>query len=477
MRSSGRPARDVWVGRGLAARILLLVVSFLLLGEVLIFVPSIARFRTAFLEQRIAAAHLASLVRTAETGGRIAPELEQRLLDHSGTLAITVRDPRPRLMLGHDVEVERTVDLDHVTAADQILQAFETLVRGGDRNLRVFAAAPMEPGAQIEIVIDEGPMRAEMFAYAWRILALSLTLSVIVAILVLWRLQRLIVRPLAKITEHLARFRRTPEDAGIALLPSRRGDEIGVVEREVRDMQQDLRTALLEQSRLAAVGGAVGRINHDLRNMLAGALLVSDRLERSEDPAVRRSAPRLIRALQRATRLCETTLAFARERPPPLRPVDVDLHELLDDVAADLAPTAPAVEMRIEAADGLFVRVDRDAVYRVVVNLARNGLRAMPGGGTLSMRARWSGRGLAIEIADTGHGIAQARRETLFVPFATDLQTEGSGLGLAICREIMRRHGGDVRLVRTGGEGTTFALELPARAVTAGGDARRTAAE
>ena len=113
-------------------------------------------------------------------------------------------------------------------------------------------------------------------------------------------LQLMIVRPLRRITDSVIAFRSRPEDASVNLPPSERRDEIGLVQTELSGMQEALRTALAQKTRLAALGTAVSKINHDLRNILASAMVVSDRLEQSQDPEVRHVTPRLLEALDRA---------------------------------------------------------------------------------------------------------------------------------------------------------------------------------
>ena len=268
-RQSAKPP----MGRGLSARILGIAVLCLLVGEVLIFVPSIARFWQSYLKTRVAAAHLAVLA-PSQLGTKPDMELADALLLHSGTLAIIVRDPQPNLMLGETPMVDKTYWLSRNSPFELIFNAFETLYFQGGRVIRVVDDAPMESGVEIEIVLAEGHLWTEMTAYAKRILWLSLVLSAIVASLLFWRLQRLIVKPLAGIAAQLTAFRRHPEDASIEPPLSGRSDEIGLVEYEMHEMQHDLRQALGHKVRLAALGEAVSKINHDLRNILSSALLV-----------------------------------------------------------------------------------------------------------------------------------------------------------------------------------------------------------
>src|SRR5947208_145858 len=98
-------------------------------------------------------------------------------------------------------------------------------------------------------------------------------------------------------------FRRAPEEADTARPPVGRNDEIGVVDREFQNLQREIRASLRQKSRLAEVGAASNKINHDLRNILSTARLLSDRLARSEDARTRKLAPPIMNTIDRATRM------------------------------------------------------------------------------------------------------------------------------------------------------------------------------
>jgi len=453
------------LGRGLSARILALTVLFVLLGEMLIFVPSIARFRLDYLEDHLARAHLATIAIDREAGVELPMPLEDALLTHSGALAITIRDPDPALRLGHVGRVDRVFHLGEASWLDLVLDAFDTLYWRGERIVRVIGPSPMEAGTEVDVILAEAPLWLEMVEFGYRILALTAVLSVIVALLIFVSLRRLIVMPLRSIAEQLVEFRARPEDVSAERQPMQRRDEIGIVDRELHRMQQDIRQALLQKTRLAALGEAVSRINHDLRNLLSSAVLVSDRLESSEDPKVRAALPRLVEALERASRLCQETLNFARSRPSPPKLERLRPREMVDALAAE---RAPAIEIVNDIPPALEILADRDQLHRVLLNLLRNAETAMDGEGRLHFAAgRASGGEVVIDVTDTGSGIPEKAQERLFEPFSSSTGKGGSGLGLAICREILRSHGGDIELLSTGEKGTTFRLRLPRRVALA----------
>ncbi len=451
--------------RSLSARLLVLTVGFVLLGEILIYVPSIARFRAVYLDERIAAAHLATLSLEAAGDTGIDRELEDELLSHAGVLSVTLREPAAELMLGRLPPVENVVDLRASNPMAMIGAAFDTLRHGGDRTIRVIGPSPQRPAVLVDISLHERALWNAMVNYSWRILSLSIVISLITAVLVYAALQLMMVRPLRRVTDSVIAFRRRPEDASTGLPPSQRGDEIGLVQTELSRMQEGLRVALAQKTRLAALGGAVSKINHDLRNLLANAMLLSDRLEQSQDPEVRHVAPRLVEAMDRAARLCSETLNFARAEVVEPRKTRFPLAPLIDEVGlAVVGPDQSGLHWRNEARPDLMLHADRDQLFRVLMNLGRNAAQALAeGGGLISVAAWQSGDDVVIELADTGEGIPNAAQAHLFEAFSGSARHGGTGLGLPIAREIMRAHGGDVELAHTGAEGTVFRLTLPCR--------------
>jgi signal transduction histidine kinase len=303
-------------------------------------------------------------------------------------------------------------------------------------------------------------LRHELWGFGIRILQLSILISLTTAALVYLSLQWLLVRPMRRITASMTLFREDPEDASRRIVPSGRRDEIGSAERELAMLQETVRQALAQRARLAALGTAVTKINHDLRAILATARLVSDGLADSPAPEVRRVAPRLFEAIDRAVALCTQTLDFSREGAPPLAPARFPLLPLIEEIAPAMSTGSHHLAIEPAIAPGLIVRADRDQLYRVLLNLAQNAVEA--GARHLRLTAAVADGTIAIDIADDGHGLPPRARENLFRPFFGSARPGGTGLGLAIARELMRAQGGDLLLVETTGSGTVFRLTLPA---------------
>jgi signal transduction histidine kinase len=449
--------------RSLSARLLVLTVFFVMLSEVLIFVPSVARFRMTYLDNHIAAGHLAALALGASPSGQIDQALTNELLRHVGAHAVILHRPDGMVRMldsATQPHPDVTFDLTKGNVPIWIQRSFETLFSTGNRVMRVLGPSPMELGATVEMLLDEAPLRHELWGFGIRILELSILISLTTAALVYLSLQWLLVRPMRRITASMTLFREDPEDASRRIVPSGRRDEIGSAESELAMLQETVRQALAQRARLAALGTAVTKINHDLRAILATARLVSDGLADSPAPEVRRVAPRLFEAIDRAVALCTQTLDFSREGAPPLAPARFPLLPLIEEIAPALATGSDHFAVEPVVPPGLIVLADRDQLYRVLLNLAQNAVEA--GASHIRLTAAAADGTIAIDIVDDGHGLPPRARENLFRPFFGSARPGGTGLGLAIARELMRAQGGDLLLVETTGSGTVFRLTLPA---------------
>jgi len=450
--------------RSLSARLLVLTIAFVMLGEVLIYAPSAARFRYEFLQERLATAHVAVLALLATPNNMVSDALQTELLQRASAYAIALRRPDGVKLLMRSRQgvpmVDASYDLGRRNLIGLIGDAFVTLSHPANRVLRIVGPSPKAPDSLVETVIDEGPMRAALIDYSARVLGLSVIISLVTAALVYLSLQWLMIRPMRRLTAAMVAFRDDPEDSARSLKPGRRRDEIGVAERELVAMQAGLRAALGQKARLAALGGAVTRINHDLRNILATASIVSDRLAASDDPQVQRNARALLAAIDQAAQLCSATLDFTREGPPNLALSRFPLAELIGEAGlAVQAPDGAEAPVRCAVSESLALEADRSQLFRILANLAQNAVQA--GARRVEISARQEPGVIRIRVADDGPGLAPRARDNLFQPFAGSTRPGGTGLGLAIVRELVRAHGGEIRLESSGAQGTVFVIELP----------------
>jgi signal transduction histidine kinase len=267
-------------------------------------------------------------------------------------------------------------------------------------------------------------------------------------------------------TRSMLAFSQAPEDPGRVIRPADRSDEIGVAERELSQMQGRLQKMLAERKHLADLGLAVSKINHDMRNMLATAQLISDRLRMAKDPTVQAFVPKLLRALDRAVSYSEGVLAYGRTQEPPPSRRKLRLRQLVDEVhgvldAENTVEFVNAVEPDFE------IDADSDQLFRVLTNLGRNAVQAMAADTEnaivrrLTMSAGRTGSVCRILVTDTGPGLPPKARENLFAAFRGSARSGGTGLGLAIAQELVRAHGGTLELVESVGGNTTFSVTIP----------------
>lgn len=465
----GRPARQVRMKiNTLSGRFLVLTTVFVVLAEILILLPGLANFREDYLRTRLERAQIASLA-LLTTDAMIEPDLEEELLSNAGVYNVVLRrDAVRQLVLSSPIPapVAATYDLREVPFHISARDALAVLADTQNHVIRVIGDPVRQGGLVIEVTLSTAPMRQEMVEYGLRLLSLSAVVSVLTAILLFLAVRRLMVVPIKRVVAHMAAYAAAPEDARTIIEPNARIEELRVAEEALASMQHQLTAALRQKERLAQLGQAVAKISHDLRNILTTAQLFADRMEGSDDPAVQRAAPKLMGSIGRAVNLCETTLAFGRAEEPPPSLAPFPLAALVGEVVEGeaLAGAAGQVEFLTDVPAGLIIRADREQLYRVLSNLARNARQAIEATGkpgTIEIGAGESAEGWWIRVQDTGPGLPPKAREFLFQPFAGGVKKGGTGLGLAISAELMRGHGGRLELLRSDETGTAFRLTLP----------------
>jgi signal transduction histidine kinase len=451
--------------RSLSARLLILTLVFVMLAEVLIFVPSIAFFRLNYLNKKTDFAHLATLSLLASPDNMVSEELREELLFRVGARSVVLHGANSRLLILSEnmpPAIDAEFDLAHQSPITLIEHAFMSLMVGPGRIIRIISPIENEPNSLLEVVIDEAPLIDAMYDYAWNIFWLSLIISSLTAILVYLTLHWLMVRPMRRLSESMIAFRRAPEDVSTAIIPSGRSDEIGVAERELEIMQRRLRAALKQKQHLVALGTAVTKISHDLRNILSTSQIVSDSLSEVRDPKVQKVVPRLMTSIDRAIELCTRTLKYGSADEQQPKKERFLLEPLVNEVKTSVGlKENNGIIWKNKIPSGLMLHADRDQLYRVLLNLCRNAVQAMEGEGTIDIHALRAGSRTLIRICDSGPGLHAKAREHLFEPFSGSARAGGTGLGLSIVRELVVAHGGEITLERTGSSGTIFCIELP----------------
>jgi len=448
-----------FVKRSLSGRLLLLTLIYVLITEVVIMVPALGRYYRSLLEARVESSEIAVLPLTEVDVNKFSGALQQELLARAGADAVALerRDVHAIYLNKMPAGTVQDIDLKSQDMFGGMYQALRCIAFGGNRTLRIISPTRIAGAEQIEVVVNASTIRDPLLAYAGNLVVVALAISLLTALLVFASLYIVFVRPMRQLTRGMVRFQENPDDPGRIIAPTGRKDEIGLAERELASMQRTIYGSLQQRARLAALGTAVAKIQHDLRNMLSTAQLASDRLSRVEDPAVQKLAPRLVSSLGHAVALATNTLRYGRadEKPPERR--GVNLLALIEEVR-EAAIAAP-----VDADPALEVEADPEQLFRILLNLARNAAEAtaLVPRARIAISARHESGLVTIEIADNGAGIPAPIRDRLFQPFALSGHAGGTGLGLAIARELARAHGGDVELISTSSAGTLFRVTIP----------------
>ena len=449
----------------LSGRFLILTIVFVMLAEVLIFVPSIARFRLDYLNTRIERAQIASLALLADD--MLAPELEAELLQNAGVYnVVLLRNETRQLVLSSALPspVSDTYDLRNPRITTLISDALYEVTRADDRIIRAVGLPKLDGGDLIEITLDAGPLQHAMRDYGLRILWLSAIISIFTALLLNIAVRWVIVRPISYLGRSMREYEKAPQDARRIIQPRASVIELHEAEIALASLQSELSAALRQRQRLAQLGEAVAKVSHDLRNILSTVQLLSDRLEESDDPAVKRLAPKLVRSVSRAVALSENTLAFGRTQEPTPQLQRCDVGEIIDDVVTQetlAIETAEHIEFKVICHVNE-LRADPEQLYRILQNLIRNARQAFgTSQGQIEIVVGEDDANWTIIVRDNGPGLPPKAVEHLFHPFSGGTKREGSGLGLAIAHELVAGHGGTLGLKDNSENGACFKITLP----------------
>ena len=458
---------------GLAGRLIGLVAGFVMIAQVMIYVPAIANMRYNWVRHHLAGAVTAAYVLEHAPDRALSDDFARDLLKQVGARLIVLDQDSTRRILAAGDLPDKIDEFDDLRESDwpRLLgAAFRSLTSPPGRVLTFLSAAPGHSDDSIEVTMDEAPLKQAMHAFSKRILIYSLIASVIVATLAAFAMHRMILGPVRRLTDSIVEFGSDPGDRARIIQPSAARHEIGQAERALAVMQEALALELSQKKNLANLGLAVAKINHDMRNMLSSAQILSDRLANVTDPLAQRLAPKLVATLDRAIRFCQATLTYGRAADEPPRPRPLLLRAVAAEAAETVAPIAHStVRVENEIPDGLEVTADAEQMFRILLNLMRNGIEALERAGAapgslpvVTIRA-WKDSALTIiEVADTGPGIPVALRPKIFSAFQNSTRPGGTGLGLAIVADLVRAHGGTIALrADSDWPGACFRIALP----------------
>lgn len=461
--------RFFWPG-GLSARLLTLTILFVLFGGLISLPPILASFEEQWLLDRVRAAELASLAPEIAPDRKVSEGLKGEFLGVAGVEIVAISNDKIRSLVffttpkgpqppPYLVDLRGNVGLD-------LAAPFRTLFSAPGSRIRVMAQPRFRKADFVEFVAPDAELKKALVGYLWRVVLVIGFVSGIAGLLVYLTLNFFLVRPMQRITYAMERFRANPDDPMARAPLSGRRDEIGRAEIELDRMQADLRAALNSRARLAALGEAVAKINHDLRNMLTSAQIASERLAALKDPKVSQALPRLTRALDRAASLASGVLAYGKSQEAAPEPRETLLAPAVEAAAeeARLSPDGVRLESDVHPADR--VLADPDQLHRILVNLMRNAREAIEHQdgretpGVVSVSVSYPDGLTLIRVSDNGPGVPERLRERLFQPFSGSGRPESAGLGLAIARELAQGHGGDLVLADSK-TGAVFEIRLP----------------
>jgi signal transduction histidine kinase len=470
-----------WFG-GLAGRVVILIVAFVTMTVLAIYLPIVSTYRDNWLRNRLSAAYTATLVLEGAPRDMLPQDamvpnhLSRQLLEAVGAriIVLKINDTR-RIVAAAELpsRVDEIYDLRHPSFSEAFGAAIRTFAARSGRVITVLGDAPMG-GEAIEVTLDEAPLKEALHGFAERILLISLAISVVVAGLVVTSLHLMVLRPVRRLTNNLIEFGADPENLARVIVPSGHAHEIGRAEEALATLEETLARELNQKKHLAALGLAVAKINHDMRNMLSSAQLLSDRLAGVTDPLAQRLAPKLVATLDRAIRFCQATLTYGRAVDDPPKPRVIVLRGIVGEAAETVAlggRTRTAIVNDVQ--EDFEIWADSEQMFRVLMNLIRNSVEALDRAGPAPGRparvavCAWhEADNTVIEIQDTGPGVPLSVRPRLFSPFLNSTRPGGSGLGLAIAADLVRGHGGNIILVTVGEDekaGATFHIHLPLR--------------
>lgn len=458
---------DGYIVRRLSAKLLFMTISFVMLAELVLFVPSAALYRQSWLMDRIDQAGILTQALTGVPNYEASEMLSKDFMSTTNVeLLAAKRDGATELILGFPPTDVTFIEIDMRNPARLPLfrDTFGDFFSSGTDRLRVIANSPVKGQQAMELIIPRAALKAELQDYFERILLLSLVIAIITGGLIYLSMLILIVRPLQKLLGSMKAFRENPQSRQNIGRSNHRKDEIGELEREFYDTKQSLRAAFRQRERLAGLGLSVAKINHDLRNVLSTALLIADRMTMQKDPKIIDMGEKLVRTVERGVGLTEDVLAYSRSETADPDAEPLRLAFLLGEVAGDTRAQFPSTKFKNDVPTELRVLADPDHVYRILHNLFRNAAQAMAESSEKLISVsveQTDGTGLLC-IVDTGPGLPEKTQKNLFLAFAASHGKDGrTGLGLSISKELAIAQGGDLRLVKTDAEGTHFQLILP----------------
>lgn len=313
----------------------------------------------------------------------------------------------------------------------------------------------------------ESSFRSLVHAFNSRVILIALVCIALAGIIAI-PISRLITQPIADLVK--ANRRLAQGDMTVRVTPAG-SSEFAMLghsfNRMVEKLQQTQHT-LLHKERLVSMGQLSAGVAHEINNPLGTILLFADILcKETAETDPRRADLKLIQdEAMRCKKIVADLLNFARQQEVLAQ--ETDIHALLEQVLSKITrePASANVTIMCDFDPNLpTIQADSAQLQQVFINLIRNGIEAMPDGGTVTLTTRpLNGQQVEIRISDTGSGIPPENLGKLFTPFYTTKPVgKGTGLGLSITYGIIKMHQGQISVQSASGKGTTFTVLLPVK--------------
>ncbi len=436
--------------------------------EVLVLLPAVGYYRSLQLQELVDdTALIIDSLRSAPTD-TIDEEQSSFLLEKLGVYNITLLFPdrQERLLTPPNNQPidAGTINLMEDSLLSKLFSGPACIISRNSDTMRLIGQPELNDYA-VDMTVPERPICMDVRRFARDLFVLSIWLCVIAATLLFVTANFNLAAPILRLTRAITGFDTSSRDRAQIVQPTSRVREIYEAETSLRDMQERVIVAMEQRDKLVTLGESVSKIQHDLRNMLSTATLTADRLEFSEDPKVRQSAPRLKRALDRAVALSSQTVEYGALGSRPTNIKEIDLNATIQEIIDDEKSLCKDLPYRwiFSSPKGLKARTDEEYFTRVYRNLLRNARQILDEGQGDNIITRVSvlENGISVQIEDDGPGMSEKARANLFKPYTGSSRKGGSGLGLALSHELSILMGAELRMIKSDSSGTIFEIFLP----------------
>jgi len=231
--------------------------------------------------------------------------------------------------------------------------------------------------------------------------------------------------------------------------------------KHLENLVEEKTKQLREAERLSAIGELAAMIGHDLRNPLMGiagaAYYLKQKLDSTADEKTREMLNLIKECIEYSNKIVNDLLDYSREIRLELE--NVNPRKIIAEALSQISiPDNITVINRVRAKPK--IKVDVNKMKRVIINVVKNAIEAMPNGGRLEIKSKNTSSEWKVSFSDTGIGIPEEIKEKLGKPLFTT-KAKGMGLGLAICKRIVEAHGGSISLESSIGKGTVLTISIP----------------